>query len=94
MGKLLNYNEKDYENATKFNNACFLTRNPLLKFDQPLYSYGYSTEHVGKPLPKFERLNWEQFPIQVIPGDILVFFWPCKHNSTQSQGPQYDGRVY
>ena len=63
----------------------------MVKLDQPLYSSGDSTEHVGKPLAKCTRLNWEQFLIQVILGVILVFY--CLARAIQHNNKDRDTSV-
>ena len=80
--EMLNYNENEYENAAKYINACFLTGHPLKRFDEPLYGSEDSSEHVGKTIPKFARLNWENFPIKIIPGDTGILL-SCLCNPSQ-----------
>ena len=52
---------------------CFLTKKTLPMFDVLLYSAADSEKHIGEPLSNLSKINYEAFPLDAVPCEILEY---------------------
>ena len=71
---ILNYERKDYKDVSTFDKGSFLNGENLSQFYEPLYARDDCESCVGLPLPKFSKIKFDHFQLEIVPSEMTLHY--------------------